>query len=73
MWIMNWSTIFLIFLLYSHHDVAINQRRTENTIKKKEKKDNNDVHNITQKTKDRATRTPLKPWMNSWALNIHIL
>ena len=35
--IMNWSTIFLIFLLYSHHDLAINQR-TENTIKKKKKR-----------------------------------
>ena len=67
--IMNWSIIFLIFLLYSHHDLAINQR-TENTIKKK---DNNDVHNTTHKTKDRATQTPLKPRMNSCALNIHIL
>jgi hypothetical protein len=41
--------------------------------KKKEKKDNNDVHYTTQKTKDGATRTPLKPRMNSCALNIHIL
>ena len=29
--------------------------------KKKDKRTNNNLQNITQKTKDRATRTPLKP------------
>ena len=29
-------------------------------IKKKSKRANNDLQNITQKTEDRATRTPLK-------------
>ena len=38
----------------------INQRRTENTMIKKSKRTNNDLKNITQKTKDRTTRTPLK-------------
>jgi len=39
-------------------------RRTDNTMTKR-KKPNNDIQNITQKTKDRPTRTPLKPgWVN---------
>jgi len=36
--------------------------------KKKDKSTNNDLPNTTQKTKDRATRTPLKTWVNSRAL-----
>jgi len=35
--------------------------------RKKDKRTNNDLQNTTQKTKDRATRTPLKPGMNSGA------
>ena len=34
--------------------------RQHNGQKKKEKKTNNDLQNITQKTKDRVTQTPLK-------------
>ena len=34
--------------------------RQHNGKKKKEKKTNNDLQNITHKTKDRVTRTPLK-------------
>jgi hypothetical protein len=34
--------------------------RQYNFRKKKNKRTNNDIQNITQKTKDRATRTPLK-------------
>ena len=34
--------------------------RTDNTIAKKDKRTNNDLQNITQKTKDRVTPTPLK-------------
>jgi len=30
--------------------------------KKKDKRTNNDLQSIAQKTKDRATRTPLKTW-----------
>jgi hypothetical protein len=36
--------------------------------KEKEKRStsaNNDLQNNTQKTKNRAPRTPLKPWLNS--------
>ena len=32
---------------------------------KKDKRTHNDLQNITQKTKDRATRTPLKTWVTS--------
>jgi hypothetical protein len=35
--------------------------------RQKDKRTNNDLQNITQKTKDRATRTPLKPGENSGA------
>jgi hypothetical protein len=38
---------------------AVNWRRTDNVIAKR-KRTNNDVQNITQNTKDRATRTTLK-------------
>jgi hypothetical protein len=34
--------------------------KTDNT-RAKRKKTNNDIQSITQKTNDRATRTPLKP------------
>ena len=34
--------------------------RQYNGQKKKDKRKNNDVQNTTQKTKDRATQTPLK-------------
>jgi hypothetical protein len=32
---------------------------------KKDKRTHNDLQNITQKTKNRATRTPLKTWVTS--------
>ena len=38
---------------------VVNRRTIDNTIAKR-KRTNNDLQNITQKTKDRATRTPLK-------------
>jgi hypothetical protein len=38
---------------------AVNQR-TDNTMSKKDKRTNNDLQNITQKTKYQATQTPLK-------------
>jgi len=38
---------------------AVNQRRTNNTVAKR-KRTNNDLQDITQKTKDRVTRTSLK-------------
>ena len=44
---------------------AINRRRTDNTMAKRKKEDkrkNNDLQNITQIRKERATRTPLKRW-----------
>jgi len=42
--------------------------KQHNGQKKNDKIANNDVQNTTQKTKDRATRTPLKPGVNSCAL-----
>jgi hypothetical protein len=39
--------------------------RQHNDQKKKDKRTNNDLQNITHKTKDRVTRTPLKPGANS--------
>jgi hypothetical protein len=40
---------------------AVNRRRTDNTMaKRKSTRTNNDLQNTTQKTNDRATRTPLK-------------
>ena len=36
------------------------KNRQRNGQKKKDKRTNNDLQNTTQKTKDRATRTPLK-------------
>jgi hypothetical protein len=36
-------------------------RRTDNAMAKR-KRTNNDLQIITQKNKDRATRTPLKTW-----------
>jgi hypothetical protein len=40
---------------------AVNRRRTDNSIfkRKKDKRTNKNLQNITQKAKDRATRTPL--------------
>jgi hypothetical protein len=38
-----------------------------NYQKKKKKRTNNDLHNITHKTKDRETQTPLKQGVNSGA------
>jgi hypothetical protein len=35
--------------------------------RKNDKRTNNDLKNITQKTKDRATRAPLQPDVNSGA------
>jgi hypothetical protein len=39
---------------------SVNRRRTDNTMAKRQRA-NNDLQNTTQKTKDRATRTSLKP------------
>jgi hypothetical protein len=36
--------------------------------RKKDKRTNNDLQNITQETKDRVTRTPLKTGVSSGAL-----
>ena len=41
--------------------------KQHNGQKKKDKRTNNHIQNSTQKTKDQATRTPLKPGMNSSA------
>jgi len=40
---------------------------TDNSMakKKQDKRTNNDLQNITHKTNDRGTRTPLKTWVNS--------
>jgi len=48
---------------------SVNQRRTDNTTakRKKDKGTNNDLQNITQKTKDRVMQTPLKPNVNAGA------
>jgi hypothetical protein len=47
---------------------AVNRRTGKiNEQKKRDKWTNNDLQNITQKTKDRATRTPLKTGMNPGA------
>ena len=37
--------------------------RQDNGQTKKDKKANNDIESTTQKTKDLATRTSLKPWV----------
>jgi hypothetical protein len=39
--------------------------RQYNGQNKRNKRTNNDVRNTTQKTKDRETRTSLKPWVNN--------
>jgi hypothetical protein len=39
--------------------------RQHNGQEKKDKRTNNDLQNMTNKTKDRVTRTPLKPGVNS--------
>jgi hypothetical protein len=43
-------------------------RRTDNTMVKrnKDRRTNNDLQNITYKTKDRVTRTSLKPFLHCW-------
>ena len=38
------------------------KNRKHNDEKKRDKKTNNDQQNITQKTKDRVTRNPVKTW-----------
>ena len=40
------------------------KNRQHNNKKTKDKSTNNDLQNITHKTKDRVTRTSLKPGMN---------
>ena len=39
--------------------ISVVNRRTDNTVAPR-KRTNNDIQNITQKTKDRAARVPLK-------------
>ena len=41
------------------------KNRQGNYQKKKDKRTNNDLQNITHKTKDQVTRTPLRPGVNS--------
>ena len=43
---------------------VVNRRRTDNTMTKR-KRTNNDLQSITLKTKNRATRNPLKLGVNS--------
>jgi hypothetical protein len=43
---------------------AVNQRRTYNTMAKRERTNNN-VQKPTQKIKYRATWTPLNPWLRN--------
>ena len=43
---------------------SANQRRTDSTMTKRTRT-NNDLQNITYKTKDRVTRTPLYMGLNS--------
>ena len=38
--------------------------QSKNDQQKKDKRTNNDLQNTIQKTKERVTRTPLKPWVN---------
>jgi hypothetical protein len=47
----------------------LNRRSTENTRvkRKRDKRTKTNLQNITQKTKDRVARTPLKTGMNSGA------
>jgi hypothetical protein len=60
------SSRFLLFFLYSLKCYKLQplrkskKDRSHNDKKKKDKRTNNDPQNTTQKTKDRATRTPLK-------------
>jgi hypothetical protein len=62
---------------YTDISKAVNRIRTDNAMakKKKGKRTNNDLQNITQKTKDRATRTPLKHfWFLVWfVLHYHYI
>jgi len=46
---------------------VIRSRKLNTISKRKGTKTNNDLQNITQKTKDRATRIPLKSGVNSGA------
>ena len=48
-------------------DVNCRKKRQHNDQKKENKRTNSDLQNITLKTKDRATRIPLKPGINSGA------
>ena len=43
------------------------KNRQHNNKKTKDKSTNNDLQNITHKTKDRVTRTPLRTGINSGA------
>ena len=45
--------------------------RQQNGQAKKDKRTNNDLQNITHKTKDRVTRTPLKTGMNLFLFLFH--
>jgi len=45
-------------MINRNHNLKDRQYNAQN---KKDKRTNNDLPNITQKTKDLATRTPLKP------------
>jgi hypothetical protein len=47
---------------------TLKKGRQYNVQGKKDKSTNNDLQNITQKTKDRATRTSLKSAVNAGAL-----
>jgi hypothetical protein len=46
---------------------AVNRKRTANAMAKNKEQKDNDLQKITQKNKDRATRTALKTGVNSSA------
>ena len=60
----RWIGVFGNFSIL-YHNAYTNQ--VFQRLTGKDKRTNNDLQNITQKTKDRATRTPLKPGVNSGA------
>ena len=67
----NLKIVFLPFvdtLQEKFEDTKSKKDRQHNDKKKKDKRINNDLQNITQKTKDRVTRNPLKTEGNVYVL-----
>ena len=48
-------------------EISRSRKSKDRQYNEKQKKTNNDLHNITRETKDRAKRIPLKPAVNSGA------